>query len=58
MCVWGGGGRLEQYTPAGGGQWPYKLSLSKFWVFGLKVPSQETKGLVYSISYPGDMGFP
>ena len=33
-------------------------SLSKFWVFGLKVPSQETKGLVCSICYPGDMGFP
>ena len=33
-------------------------SLSKFGVFGLEVPSQETKRLVGSICYPGDMGFP
>ena len=29
--------------------------LSKLWVVGLEVPSQETKGLFCSISYPGDI---
>ena len=48
-CV---GPRHGQHTPAGGRQWP----LSRFGVFDLEVPSQETKGLVCSICYPGDMG--
>ena len=33
-------------------------SFPKFGFFGLEVPSQETKRLVCSICYPGDMGFP
>ena len=51
-CV---GSRLEQHIPAGADNGLIS-SFSNFGIFGLGIPSQETKRLVCNICYPGDMG--